>query len=123
MKPQLLSCFLFFFIFSGFAQTTYTAGNETQLNTAISSAASGDVINITGNIVITGEKLISGKSLTINGNGYAISVPVTGVDDQGKFNTSPSNFRVFNLAGSGVTYTINDLIIKGGSLSAAGTAP
>lgn len=114
---------LLFFYFTGFAQTTYHAGNETQLNTAISSSVTGDIINITGDIVITGEKLITGKSIAINGNGYTISVPVTGVDDQGKFNTSPSNFRVFNLAGSGYSYTFNDLTIKGGSLSSAGISP
>lgn len=123
MKRKLLLPILLLLNLYGFTQTTHNVATEAQLNTAITNAVSGDLINLTGNIVVTGEKLISGKSLTINGNGYTISVPVTGIDDQGKFNSTPSNFRVFNLAGTSVTYTINNLTVKGGSLSSAGTAP
>lgn len=123
MKSFILSGILLLSFFSLTAQTTFNAGNETQLNTAISSAVNGDIINFTGDIVITSTKSITGKSITFNGNGYTISVPVTGLDDQGKFNASPSNFRVFNFGGSGTTYVINDLTIKGGSLTSAGTSP
>ncbi|MBW7893397.1 MAG: hypothetical protein H3C48_20755, partial [Chitinophagaceae bacterium] len=82
MKSFILSGILLLSFFSLTAQTTFNAGNETQLNTAISSAVNGDIINFTGDIVITSTKSITGKSITINGNGYTISVPVTGLDDQ-----------------------------------------
>lgn len=123
MKPYFLIYAFQIFMLPLFAQTTFNAGNETQLNTAISSAVNGDIINFTGDIVITSAKAITGTSITINGNGYTISVPVTGLDDQGKFNTSPSDFRVFDFAGSGTTYVINDLTVKGGSLTSPGTSP
>jgi len=97
------------------AQTTRNAGTEAEFNTAYTNSTTGDIINITSNIVITGEKTLS-KTITINGNGFTITVPNPGLNDMGVFNTSPSTFRVFNISGS-VTLSINQLTIKGGSVS------
>lgn len=102
------------------AQTTRTAGTYTDLTNAITASADNDIIKITNNIVVTAEVAIS-KTLTINGYGYTITVPVTGLDESGKFNSSPSAFRVFNLSGAKTT-TINNLNISGGHLSSGSGA-
>jgi hypothetical protein len=81
----------------------------------------GDIINFTSDIVVNSELTISGKTLTMNGNNYEISVPVPGLDNMGRFNTSPSSFRVFNFSSS-ANITINNLTIKGGSTSSSGGA-
>ncbi|HRQ51396.1 MAG TPA: hypothetical protein PLR74_12710, partial [Agriterribacter sp.] len=115
MKKTLpaLAVACLFLVFHLQAQTTRTAGTHTALTDAISLSADGDIISITNDIVVTSEIAIA-KTLTINGNGYSIAVAVTGLDESGKFNSSPSNFRVFTLSGSGKTTIINNLSISGG---------
>ena len=66
------------------AQTTYSAGSYTELSDAISNSASGDIINITGDILDLTGPLEIGIDLTINGNSHIISVPVPGLAEQGK---------------------------------------
>ena len=95
------------------AQTTYSAGSYTELSDAISNSASGDIINITGDILDLTGPLEIGIDLTINGNSHIISVPVPGLDEQGVFNSSPSGFNVFTINSGSLT--INNLIIKGGN--------
>jgi hypothetical protein len=116
-KVILLSLFISCIMVSGsFAQTTRNAGTYSELVTAISnSAASGDIINFTANIVITSTVSIS-KSLTIIGNGYTLTVPVPGLNEMGGYNASPSGFRVLITSGSN-SITINNLTIKGGFVS------
>ena len=130
MNPKTLfrSCTLALILLAGwlqnknlYAQTTYNVGDNAQLTTALSTAINGDVINITHDIVINSELTISGKTLTINGNNYELSVPIPGLDNMGRFNASPSSFRVLGLS-SGANVTINDLTIKGGSASSNGGA-
>lgn len=77
MKKALLLALLpcVTFVFPAKAQTTRTAGTYTALTSAISASADGDIISITKNIVVTAAVAIS-KSITINGNGYTISVVV-----------------------------------------------
>ncbi|MFT3701651.1 MAG: InlB B-repeat-containing protein [Agriterribacter sp.] len=98
-----------------YSQTTRTASNYTELAAAVLASSDNDIIKFTNNIVVTTE-IASAKTLTFNGNGYTITVPVPGLDESGKFNTSPSNFRVFNLSGAKTT-TINNLKISGGGLT------
>lgn len=50
----------------------------------------------------------------IKGNGYEISVPVTGLSTAGIFNAEASNFTLFNVA-SGAELQINSAILKGGA--------
>ena len=112
----------YFFIFlQTLAQTVRDVGTNLELTNAISSSINGDIINITNNIVISGQVSISGKTITINGNGYEISVPRPGLVDMGRFNDSPSSFRIFQLSTS-ANVTINNLTIKGGALSSNGGA-
>ena len=58
--------------------TERTANDESTLTSAISSAADGDVINLSQNITITAPIEVSGKSITINGNGHSIIAGYTG---------------------------------------------
>ncbi len=110
---------LLFFTTNFLAQTTRDVANYSELTTAITNAANGDIINFTTNIVITNQITISGKTLTFQGNGNEISVPRPGLDDMGRYNSSPSTFRVFQLL-SGANVTINNLTIKGGAVSTGG---
>ncbi len=81
-----------------------------------------DVIEITNDFVVTDATLITSYlTLTINGNGYTISVPTPGLDEMGRLNDSPSSFRVFRILSS-ANCTINDLTIKGGKTSTGGGA-
>ena len=100
------------------AQTTRTVANYSEFVSALgSSAVSGDIISLSNDIVVTAEVIIS-KTVTINGNGYLLSVPNPGMLDQGQFNNnSPSSFRVFSIdANSNVK--INNCTIKGGFVAA-----
>lgn len=103
------------------AQTTRNAGTAAELNAAITASANGDIINITNNIVTSSEVVLN-KTLIINGNDYTISVPIPGLDEMGRFNTSPSAFRVFSITTTGTNVTINNLTIIGGTPAASGGA-
>ncbi|MFT3750601.1 MAG: InlB B-repeat-containing protein [Agriterribacter sp.] len=123
MKKILAAALLLFTfcVHKATAQTTRNVSTNAELTAAITASADGDIIKFINNIVITTE-IASSKTLTFNGNGYTITVPVPGLDEAGKFNTSPSTFRVFNLSGSGKTTTINKLTISGGNNSGSGGA-
>lgn len=113
--------FLYVSLFAtvGTAQTTRYVSTQTELTNAITSSASGDIISFTNNIVVTGQISLT-KNLIIQGNNYNISVTVTGLNDQGQFNSSASNFRVFLCNTASTTITINNLTIKGGRLTTSG---
>ncbi|MFY7883951.1 MAG: InlB B-repeat-containing protein, partial [Dolichospermum sp.] len=116
LKMHNLVLLLLFFTTTFVAQTTRNVSNSSELTSAISNSANGDIINLTTNIVISDQVIISGKTITIEGNGFEVSVPRPGLDDMGRFNSSPSNFRVFLLS-SAANVTINNLKIKGGTLT------
>ena len=58
--------------------TERTANDEGTLTSAIASATDGDVINLSQDITITAPIEVSGKSITINGNGHSIIAGYTG---------------------------------------------
>ena len=118
-KQELLAFLLLFCTTFLVAQTTRNVSSYSELTSAISAASNGDIINFTTNIVIDNQIAISGKTLTFQGNGYEISVPRPGLDDMGRYNSSPSGFRVFQLS-SGANVTLNDVTIKGGATSFGG---
>lgn len=130
---RLTVLFIFsFFLKVGIGQTTYYVSTFSALNTTISSAASGDIIEIQNDLTTTSpasgySALTISKTLTINGNGYTITVPITGVSDAGINNSgsggtpTASTYRVLNTTGSGVTITINDWKIKGGNIGINGS--
>lgn len=98
--------------------TTLTASNETTLLSAISAANTGDIVEFSSDIVVNAAVSIS-KAITLDGNGYTISVPRPGVTEAGANEASPSNFRVFTLSGS-LTVALRDMTIKGGNAQGAG---
>ena len=121
IKVFFLSAVLFTaLLFDTSEATTRYAGTFEELQTAISnSAASGDVISLTNNIVVTKE-LVVGLSITINGNGYTLTTPVNGVNDNCVLNILGSNCRIFSFTyGSSV---LNNMVIKGGYYSGSGGA-
>ena len=114
------------------AQTTYYVSQFSNLQSVINSAASGDIIEIQNDLTTTtpssGFSAITiSKTLTINGNGYTITVPITGVSDAGINNTgsggtsTASTYRVLATSGSSVVITINDWKIKGGNIGSNGS--
>lgn len=106
---------------SSSAQTTRYVSTYSELTTAVTNSSSSvvDIIEIQNNITITAAISIS-KSLTIKGKGNVITVPVTGVSDEGVNNTSPSTFNIFNTSGSNVTITIENITLKGGDFNSGG---
>lgn len=97
---------------------TVQASSDSTLRTSITNASTGDTIELTQDIVVTSAVAIN-KAITIDGNGYTVSVPVPGVNEAGANATSPSTFRVFTLSGS-VSITLRDIKIKGGNAQGAG---
>jgi len=93
--------------------------NYTELVNAINAAVDGDTINITQDITVSAQVEIT-KTLTIEGNGHTVSVPVPALNDSGVPNSGPSDIRVFHSYASGSTITMNDLTIKGGKPSGFG---
>lgn len=119
----LLACAMIIslFPFAAFASSvpqTIEAGNLTALKSAIETANSGDTIKLTDNITLDANGLdgtkITGKTLTIDGNGKTIS-----------FDRSSGNYThaVFgndtNPLGAGTDLTIQNLTFKNTESSAS----
>lgn len=107
-------------VLTSLSQTNYAAtfnvNTFSQLSSNISSAADGDTLNVTSNIILTSELYLN-KSLVFQGNGYTLSVPSTGLTDAGILNNSSSAFRIFSIGATGKTIEFNNLIFKGGNPS------
>ena len=99
---------------------TNSVGSYTSLINAIANSANGDTIVVTNNIMVSNQVSINNLGLTIQGNNYSISVPVSGLNASGIVNTSPSAFGVFNISTSGLTNTIQNLTIEGGAPAGQG---
>ena len=56
--------------------TDSTAGSDAELRSAIENSTDNDVIKLTANISLIKPIDISGKKITINGNGFSISQKV-----------------------------------------------
>ena len=104
IQKLLLKCFVFALVaalampycsmpVSADDGTNYVA-DYSELVSAVNTASEGDTITLAADIVVESEISLS-NSLTINGNGHTISVPVPGFDDSGIYNDNPSAFRVF----------------------------
>lgn len=100
---------------------TVQVDTEAELRSAIAAAASGDTIELTADVVVTSEVVVDNRVLTIDGNGYALSVPVPGLTSSGVAAASPSAFRVLSITETtGTTnVTLRDLVIRGGKIGTA----
>ncbi len=120
------------------SQTTRYVGSYSEFVTAVSNSSTTvtDIIEIQNDIVVSGftasavnnySAINISKSITINGNGNTITVPVTGVTDGGRNNTgsngtsTASAYRLFYITGSNKVITINNLTIKGGNIGSLGS--
>ncbi|MDD4842702.1 MAG: hypothetical protein PHU31_00005, partial [Anaerotignum sp.] len=103
-------------VFAGVGNTV-SVSTYAELTSAISDAATS-TIDVSADIVVDAQISIA-RSVTINGNGHTISVPVPGFSDAGTYNTSPSAFRVFNITAG--TVTIENATIKGGAATGYGS--
>jgi uncharacterized repeat protein (TIGR02543 family) len=121
MKRIITFSLLVFISFKLSAQTTRYVSSYSDLSSAISNSSSSviDIIEIKNDITITQEFYI-GKSITIKGNGHTLTVPVTGVSDEGVNNSNPSTFNIFNFYGSTTVATVENLTLKGGDYDDGG---
>lgn len=121
-KTAVAACTVFgFVVLSGLSAlparaATVNVASGAAFASAVAAATSGDTVNITQDITITAEVAIT-KTLTVNGQGHILSVPVPGLSDSGVYNTNPSAFRALTTNVSGGVIAINDLTIKGGALT------
>ncbi len=120
-QKRFLLAILTLAVGSLYGQTTRYVTTHSELATAITNSSSSviDIIEIQNNITITSSLSIS-KSITIKGKGNTLTVPVTGVSDEGVNNTSPSTHNMFTTSGSSVTITFENLTLKGGDYSSGG---
>lgn len=98
---------------------THSVGTFAELNSAISSAADGDVIEVTRDIVVTAQLSASNKRITIagkNGQKRLLTVPSPGVNEDGSNRTGASAHRVFQVSDA-AHLTLRDLHLKGGNIA------
>lgn len=121
IKRNCLLAIIILGFFGASAQTTRSVGSQTELTAALNASKSGDIIQITNNFVVKSpgdafkDAVIIRTSLTINGDGYTISVERPALDEMGKSNLSPSNYRAFSF-NQNTSSIVNNLTIKGGYL-------
>ncbi len=130
-KTLVILFITLFFSLEVKSQTTYYVSQFSNLQSTINAATSGDIIEIQNDLTTstpaTGYSAITiSKTLTINGNGYTITVPITGVSDAGTNNTgsggtsTASTYRVLATSGTSVVITLNNWKIKGGNIGSNG---
>lgn len=86
---------------------TKTVGNEQELINAINDSSNGDIIELSTNIALTKPIEITGKSLTIMGNGHTI----TRVDTN--WTPNGSNGTLITAGGDGTVLTLVNMTLTG----------
>lgn len=86
---------------------TVTANNEETLISAINNAANGDIIELTENIVLTKPIEITGKSITINGNGHTVTRNATNWSPNG------SNGSLITAGAEGTKLSLVNITLSG----------
>jgi methionine-rich copper-binding protein CopC len=106
-------------------QITTACINQTQqvltfseLQSAVSSACSGQTVEMLRDIVASSTLTIA-KPLTLDGKGFTLSVSRPGLNSDGSVATSPSTYRAIDLTATG-SVTIKAIKILGGDAQGAG---
>lgn len=86
---------------------TTTVSNEQDLRIAIENATNGDVIELSSNILLTSPIEITGKSITINGNGHT----VTRIDTN--WTPNGSNGSLITAGADGTVLTLSNMTLTG----------
>ncbi len=89
------------------AATTRQVNDEEELRQAITDSQSGDVIELSKNIVLTSPIEITGKELTINGNGNTVTRAAEG------WNAAGDNGSLITVGGTGSKLTLRNLTLAG----------
>ena len=89
------------------AATTRQVNDEEELRQAITDSQSGDVIELSNNIVLTSPIEITGKELTINGNGNTVTRAAEG------WNAAGDNGSLITVGGTGSKLTLRNLTLAG----------
>ncbi len=80
----------------------------------------GAVLNLTNDIEIGGLITVA-ENVTVNGNGYTVRVPVTGLNDMGTVNENPSPYGVFYVP-SNKSLRLSHMTVEGGATTAITSA-
>jgi uncharacterized repeat protein (TIGR02543 family) len=99
------------------AATVSGITTKSALVTAIASATAGDTLVLGSDIIVDTSAVNIAKNVTIDGNGYTVTVPNRGVLDDGTNSTSASNWSVFTFTTGATGATIRNMTIKGGNAS------
>lgn len=99
------------------AATVTGITSKSALVTAITNAAAGDTIVLGSDIIVDSAAIAIAKNITINGNGYTVTVPNVGVLDDGTNSTTASTWGVFTFSAAATAATLSNMTIKGGNAS------
>ncbi len=88
------------------------------LQSAIAGASTGDIIELSNDIVATSTLIVS-AGIVIDGKGYTLTVPTPGVTEAGLNAASPSSHRLFTIL-SPDRVTISDITLLGGNTPEGG---
>lgn len=98
--------------------TTQQVLTFTELQSAVSSACSGQTVELLRDVVASSTLTIA-KPLTLDGKGFTLSVSRPGLNSDGSVANSPSTYRAIDLTATGAV-TIKAIKILGGDSQGAG---
>ena len=99
------------------AATVTGLTTKSALVSAITAATAGDTLVLGSDIVVDSAAISISKNITIDGNGYTMTVPNVGVLDDGTNSTSASTWGVLAFTTGSSGATVRNLTIKGGNSS------
>jgi uncharacterized repeat protein (TIGR02543 family) len=99
------------------AATVTGLTTKSALVSAITAATAGDTLVLGSDIVVDSAAIGIAKNITIDGNGYTMTVPNVGVLDDGTNSTSASTWGVLAFTTGSSGATVRNLTIKGGNSS------
>ena len=95
--------------------TTYQVNTFFELQTSISAANAGDIIEFSKDVIATSQVTIS-RAITIDGKGFTLSVATPGVNESGLNNASASTNSIFSVTTS-TKAVVKNMTLLGGNNS------